>query len=144
MADFRFIEDDSGKVGELPPIKTDRDDTLLPALAVKLYQSVQDLFEKFNGHISLGEHRVNGGRAGNLEAQYIIDFMSPVPADEAFEVPHGLGRVPIGYVVVSIDKPSIVYDGKPPKTWTDKSLWLKVSANLVSPDAAATFSLMVW
>lgn len=143
MAQFKIIEDNSGKVGELPPIKTDGSGVLLPALLVKLYQSIQDLFQRFNGHISLGI-RKNGHRVGNLDAQYIIDFLSPVEADVEFEVPHGLGRVPVGYLVISRDRPVVIYDGKPPKGWTDKSLWLKASGSLLCAEAEVTFSLLVW
>lgn len=80
---------------------------------VEISNIVQTLARKINGLLSLGT-AANGTRAGNLRAQYHeIQFTT---ADEEVIVPHGLGRVPVGYKVVRRDRACSVYD-------TNESAW---------------------
>ena len=44
-------------------------------------------------------------------------------ADTEFEVSHTLKRVPIGYLLINIDKAGIVYDSG--TTWTTTKIYLK-------------------
>lgn len=57
----------------------------------------RDLAQLLNGKLGLGTG-VNFGRVGNLDAQWLY-----VPAQSTtneFELFHGLGRIPVGYLVV--------------------------------------------
>jgi hypothetical protein len=71
-----------------------------------------------------------------LDAQY-IDFLCPAIRDTEFIVPHGLGRVPVGYVVVRIDRAANVYDSSV-GSWSPTLLYLKCDT------ASASIRLMVW
>ena len=77
----------------------------------------------------------NYDKAGNLSAKYVV-FTSHAVATTEDTVPHKLGRVPNGYIVVKQDKAGIVYDGT--TAWTTTNLYLKSSV------ASVTWTLMVF
>lgn len=77
----------------------------------------------------------NWDKAGNLSGKYVV-FTSNGAANTEDAVPHKLGRVPVGYIVVKQDKAGIVYDGG--TSWTTANLYLKTSV------ASVAWTLMVF
>lgn len=107
MALREVIPDPAAAMGDIPPIALS-DGKLSGTTAAYLTASLRSIIAKFNGAISLGNGS-SGYRAGNLDAQY-IDVFTPSTPDAEIEIPHGLGRKPIGYDVVRRDAACIVYD----------------------------------
>lgn len=120
-------------MGDIPPIAL-KEGKISGPTADYLSQSIRGIISKFNGGISLG-NGLSGYRAGNLDAQY-IDVYTP-GADTEFIVPHGLGRKPIGYDVVRLDKAAIVYDSSA-GSWGNEVIYLKCNA------ANATIRLRIY
>lgn len=142
MALFPIIEDGENSIGQPPPLATTKpSDGLPPSLAVALYTWALKAAQRLNGLLSFGTG-LNGYRAGNFDAQF-LHVQTPVAADEEFEVPHGLKRVPVGYLVVDRDKPVVIYSSNR-GGWTAESLFLRASATFLSPDADARIVLMVF
>lgn len=135
------VDEEEASVGSLPKLRTDEEGGLSNALLTELYLSVLKLMNRFNGLISLGTG-VHGHRAGNLDAE-IIHWHTPVTADIEFEVPHELGRIPVGYEVISRDKPVVLYDSRK-QFWTATRFYLKASSTLLSPDADAEVVMRVY
>jgi hypothetical protein len=121
MAIRTIIPDPDSGMGDIPPIALSQG-KLSETTAAYLSGSLRTIIAKFNGGISLGNGQ-SGYRAGNLDAQY-IDVFTPSTPDQEFEVPHGLGRKPIGYDVVRRDKAAIVYDSSG-GSWGNDVLYLK-------------------
>lgn len=89
-------------------------------------QTVETLARRFNGLISLGDG-VSFNWAGNIDAQ-TLHFVTPAVADTAFEIPHGLSRIPVGVIVVRQTAVGTLYDPADGLAWTDGSLVWKCSA----------------
>ena len=77
----------------------------------------------------------NYDKAGNLSAKHVV-FTSNGVANTEDTIPHKLGRVPVGYVVVKQDKAGIVYDGG--TDFTTTNIYLKSSV------ASVAWILMVY
>ena len=135
------VDIQEASVGSLPNLNKDDDGSLSPTVLTGLYLAVQNVMNRFNGLISLGTG-AHGTRAGNLDCEY-IHWHTPVTADVEFEVPHELGRIPIGYDVVSRDKPVIIYDSRK-QFWTQNRIYLLSSSTLLSPDSDAEIVLRVY
>ena len=77
----------------------------------------------------------NWDKAGNLSAKYVV-FTSNGAANTEDAIPHKLGHVPVGYVVVAQDKAGIVYDSG--TDFTTTTIYLKSSV------ASVAWTLMVF
>lgn len=98
----------------------------LDAGAAKDLNSVlEQLRVALNGGLSLGDGQ-DGARAGNLDAQ-VRTFTTPPVKLTQFAVPHGLGRVAVGYIPIlksaHCDLATASGHG-----WTDDVIWLQASA----------------
>jgi len=107
MAIRTVVPDPDAAMGDIPPISLSEGRMSGPTAAY-LTAALRAIISKFNGAISFGNGS-SGYRAGNIDAQY-IDVFTPSVADTEIEIPHGLGRKPIGYDVVRRDAACIVYD----------------------------------
>lgn len=85
---------------------------------------ILDIYNVINGQIDFGQ---------NLRTQRIEHAFSQTNVEYA--IPHFLGRVPSGYLVVGKTAAADVYDGS--TSWTDRVIYLKASA-------AATIRLEVF
>jgi hypothetical protein len=85
--------------------------------------------------LSLGDGQT-GTRAGNFNAVY-HKFTSPSPADTAFDLPHDLGRIPVGFLRTFSDKACDVY-AVDAAGWSDSVIKLKASA------ALASVTILLW
>lgn len=74
-----------------------------------------------NGQISFG----NGVNLDNMQGRW-INVVSPGVADTDFTAAHNLGRVPVGFITVFLDKAGVVYAGS--VAWTAQDVTLRCSA----------------
>lgn len=136
MAKRTIIEDGLGCIGDVPPITLDKKTGMISAeTALMLSNTLRDFVSAYNGGISLGSG-ITAHRAGNLDAQY-VDVLTPGVANTEFVVPHGLGRIAIGYDVVRKDRAADVYDSST-GSWTDELMYLRCSV------ASATVRLRIY
>ena len=94
------------------------------------------LVRAINGGISLGSPFTRRVRAGqeaesgtggnNVEGSWYVG-PTPVTPDTDFTIPHKLGRIPVGYLLLSIDQAGIIYKGV--KAWTNSSITLRCSTS---------------
>jgi len=134
MAQLTKLPDPLAAVGDFPEIAAP-DGKLTGILVSALVQAVRNIIQILNRGISLGSG-ATGYQAGNLDAQY-VDMITPGVADTEFEVPHQLGRVPIGYEPVRQDRAVSIYDSNS-GSWNDSRLFLKANV------ASASIKLRVY
>jgi len=127
-------EDGAGAIGDMPDINL-LDGKMSEKTALQVSGKIREIISRINGGWSMGTG-VSGYKAGNLDAQY-IDVLAPSAANTEFVIPHGLGRRPIGYVVVRSDRAVSVYDSSN-GSWGDSLMYLKADT------ASATIRLLVW
>lgn len=126
-----IVEDGSGLVREVFPLNPDPQNLLTAQLFATIRALVTSIVSRLNGKLSLGTG-ADAHRAGNLDAQY-RKVTSHSTANTEFLVDHGLGRIPIGYDVISRSAAGVVYDSQK-TTWSTSVIKLKctvVSVELV-------------
>lgn len=102
-----------------PPRRTDN---LTP-------DSIRTHLEQVNkvlgGNVSFGTTTANTDRGRNING-WAATVVTPGAPDTEFAVPHGLGRIPIGFLVMSRSVSGNVY--KSTTAWTTTNIYLKDSA----------------
>jgi hypothetical protein len=111
-----------GLLGE--PVPVSQDDPLA------LYHQDEYLRQLFITSQNLALTQRNGAiqnndKAGNLAGKYVV-FTSNGVANTEDAVPHALGAIPTGYIVVNQNQSAVLYDGTTP--WTKTIIYLKSSA----------------
>jgi len=117
------------------PIMVKKDGTVDPAGLTNLKLALQSLVRAYNGMISLGDGSVSSW-AGNLDAQW-IPVLFPSVADTEMTIPHGLGRLAVGYFVGRADRACSIYDSSA-GSWNTGRIMLKSSVG------SATVLLLVF
>lgn len=138
MAVRRKIVTGTGLLG-IPSRLTPEETEEVPGAIIKFLTTLSDqiiaLYTKVNGGLSLGDGGQSTG-AGNLNAQWIEWKFSATP-DSVEAIPHGLGRIPVGYMVMRRDRAAIVYDANT-GGWGETMLYLSCDT------ASALVKLLVW
>lgn len=124
-----IIEEGAGFIREIFPTNPDPRGLLTGAMFQNVRRVFQALLSRVNGRLSLGS-TTDAARSGNLDAQYRV-VVTPSVANTEFLVDHGLGRVPVGYIVVDRDAAAHVYSSLR-TTWTSTVLKLKCSGTSVT------------
>jgi hypothetical protein len=75
-----------------------------------------------NGRLTFGNGN-QSSQSGNIDGQWITYVFSSV-ANEQAEIPHGLGRTPVGYFVAENDRACTLYSSNR-SGWGKKSFFLK-------------------
>lgn len=84
-----------------PPIRLNTDGTINVESLVALNLILGGLITHINKGLSLGDG-TNGSQMGNLFGQW-LSFVTPSSANVEFEMPHGLGVAPFGWIPVFTD-----------------------------------------
>lgn len=66
----------------------------------------------------------DGSRGENIAGEFQT-FTSNIAADTEDAITHGLGSVPIGFIVTKLDKGAVVYDSG--TAWTETTIYLKTN-----------------
>lgn len=119
---------------QLPALATTKDGQFTPNAIVQLLGFLRTLTQRLNGLVSFGGG-VNSTWTGNVDGQR-VEFTTPGVADTEFELWHGLGRVPVGRIVMLQDKAGSLYDSNT-GGWGTERIYLKCDA------ASVTFVCMV-
>ena len=106
MADNPIINND----GDFLPVPSDLSpgENITPEQSILEISSViQSIVAKINGGLALGT-TMNGSRVGNLSGQRVTVIFGSANTER--KIPHGLGRVPAGYIPVRKDRACDIYD----------------------------------
>ena len=83
------------------------------------------IIQVLQGRVRFGDG-IDGMEGENIAGEFQVVSDTGV-ANTEFTVSHSLGAVPIGYLVIKIDKAGVVYDSG--TTWTSTDIYLKCSAS---------------
>jgi len=134
MAISTRIRTGTGTIPDMPPV-TVSEGKLTDQAAAYITDSIRNLIRRFNGGISFGDGSNsslsgNGNIDGQTKEVYFPDANTDV------EIPHGLGRVPIGIITLDVNVDGAVVRGNQRGDWNATRLFLRCSQ-------AGTTALMV-
>jgi len=122
MAKSERIRTVAGMVPELPPVLPLVDGRLTSQQIADITDSIRNLIRAVNGRLSFGDGS-NSSQSGNVDGQ--LKTVKFVAANTDYEVPHGLGRIPIGIVVLSTDADAAVVRGSSQGSWGKTRLFVR-------------------
>lgn len=122
MAKQIRVESGFGHIGKPSRLILDKEGKVPPGAIVQLNNTVQRIVDTINGALS-GGNGDQGTRTGNFDGQF-LEFTTPSTPDAEFELFHGLGRIPVGKVVVRQDKAASLYDSSA-GSWTTEVVYFK-------------------
>lgn len=104
-------------------IKSVEDKDLLTDYLNQVDDDLRTLFTFSQSKVRFGDG-TNGSRGENISGEFrVVDDSGD--ADAEIEITHTLGAVPIGFIVVNIDKAGVVYSSD--TAWTSTKCYLKCS-----------------
>jgi hypothetical protein len=123
MAISTRIRKGTGYVSDMPPI-TLSEGKLTDQQAAYITDAVRNLIRAYNGGISFGDGS-NSSHSGNIDGHTKEVYFTVANTD--VEVPHGLGRVPIGILVLDVNMDGAVVRGNQRGDWNANRLFLRCS-----------------
>jgi hypothetical protein len=121
MAISKRIVTGAGMIPDLPPV-TAADGKLSDVQVAHIVDSIRGLIRAMNGHISFGDG-LQSSQAGNIDGHTKeVVFVS---ANTDYEVPHGLGRVPVGIIVLDVNADGAVVRGASRGSWNAERLFVR-------------------
>jgi hypothetical protein len=100
----------------------------LDAIIKDSNKDILNIVSVLNGRVRFGVGG-DGDRGENIAGEFQV-YTSNGSADTEDVVAHGLGSVPVGYIVIKQDKGSIVYDSG--TSWTSTNIYLKQTGTSVA------------
>jgi hypothetical protein len=113
-----------GMLADPVEIPSDNDGKLTENAVATLNSFMRSATRLLNGGVSFGDGR-QSTHAGHIDG-HTIEFVAPPVADTEFEIPHDLGRVPIGFLALAQDGPGVLYKSNP-GGWGVERVFLKCS-----------------
>ena len=121
MARSERIFNGVGMIPDLPPVVS-TDGKLTDAQVTYITDAIRNLLRAVGGHLSLG-NGAQSSQAGNIDGQTKEVVFANANTD--YEVPHGLGRVPIGIIVLDVNQDAAVVRGGSRGSWTDQRMFVR-------------------
>lgn len=123
MAISTRIRTGTGMIPDMPPI-TLSEGKLTDQQAAYITDTIRALIRSYNGGVSFGDGS-NSSLSGNIDGQTKEVFFANANTDE--EIPHGLGRPPIGIIVLDVNVDGAVVRGSQRGDWNGNRLFLRCS-----------------
>lgn len=123
MAVSKRIRTGTGMLADMPPV-TLSEGKLTDQQAAYITDSIRGLIRSFNGGISFGDGS-NSSLSGNIDGHTKEVYFANANTDE--EIPHGLGRPPIGIIVLDVNVDGAVVRGSQRGDWSASRLFLRCS-----------------
>lgn len=117
---------------DLPPIKPAADGKLTDVQVAYITDSLRGVIRAHNGRISFGDG-TNSSQSGNIDGH--TKEVLFVTANQDYEVPHGLGRTPIGILVLLVNVDGAVVRGSSNGSWNAERLFVRCN----QPNTTARF-----
>lgn len=119
----------SGYLADIPPI-VQKDGKLDEQQINNLNEALKLLIARFNGGVTFGNAESESW-SGHIDGQWKVYYFAL--ANTAYELPHGLGRIPIGMITVDVDQNGAVIHGETRGDWSDQRMF--VSCNVAGTTA---------
>lgn len=122
MANSPRIFNGVGMLADLPPIGAVVDGRLTDAQVTSITDAIRLLVRTLNGHLSFG-NGAHSSQSGNIDGHTKQVVFTNANTD--YEVPHGLGRTPIGIIVLDVDADGAVVRGGSRGSWSPTRLFAR-------------------
>lgn len=122
MADSKRIRTGVGMLGDIPSVTVAEDGRLTGVQVTYIFDALRNIIRAFNGRISLGDGS-HSSQSGNIDGQTKEVVFAAANTD--YEVPHGLGRVPIGIVPLDVNQDGAVMRGNNRGSWSPTHLFVR-------------------
>lgn len=109
-------------VADLPPVAVPADGKLTGTQVSYIIDSLREIIRVINGRITFGDGQ-HSSQSGNIDGQ--IKEVVFTQANHDYEVPHGLGRVPIGIILLNVNADSAVVRGNSEGSWSPTRLFVR-------------------
>lgn len=130
MADYPLKQvEHEGLLSPLPPLRLNPQGQVGTETLLALNQALSSIIKHINSGLSIGTGS-QGSQTGNTRNQW-LSFVTPSTPDLEFEMPHGIGRTPIGYTVWFQDKAGSIYVSNY-GSWNRERILLKCSVATLS------------
>lgn len=113
----------TGYVADMPPI-TLSEGKLTDQQAAYITDALRGLIRGYNGYVSFGDGSASSW-SGNIDGETKSVYFPAANTD--VEVPHGLGRVPIGLISLDVNVDGAVIRGSQRGDWNASRLFLRCS-----------------
>lgn len=121
MAISKRIATGVGHLPDLPPVVSE-DGRLTDTQIAQVASTVRSIIAAINGRISFGDG-LQSSQSGNIDGH--TKEVVFVNANTDYEVPHGLGRVPIGIIVLDVNQDGAVVRGGSRGSWNIDRLFVR-------------------
>lgn len=121
MAISKRIANGVGMVPDLPPVAS-VNGQLTDTQINSIVESVRGLGRAVNGKLTFG-NGVHSSQSGNIDGH--TKEVTFVSANTDYEIPHGLGRVPIGLIVLDVNADGAVVRGGSRGSWSETRLFAR-------------------
>lgn len=122
MAVSERIRTGVGMLPELPAIVVPSDGKLTGTQIAYITDALRGLIAAVNGRLTFGDGR-HSSQSGNIDGQ--IKEVLFENANTDYEVPHGLGRLPIGIVVLDVNADGAVVRGASRGSWSPTRIFVR-------------------
>lgn len=121
MAKSTRIPTGAGMIADLPAVSS-QDGKLTDTQVSYLIDAIKRVISAINGKITLGDS-THSSQSGNVDGQWKeVTFAS---ANVDYEVPHGLGRVPVGIIVIDVNVDGAVVRGGSRGSWSPTRMFVR-------------------
>lgn len=121
MAVSSRVPNGVGMVGDLPEISS-ADGKLTSSQLSSITSAIRGLISAVNGRLSFGDGS-HSSQSGNIDGH--TKEVTFTNANTDYEVPHGLGRVPIGIVVLDVNTDGAVVRGGARGSWNSQRMFVR-------------------
>jgi hypothetical protein len=121
MAVSKRVVTGVGMLADLPPISS-VDGRLTDVQIAYITEAVRSIIRAVNGHLSFGDG-LQSSQAGNIDGQTKEVVFANANTD--YDVPHGLGRVPVGIIVLDVNADGAVVRGGSRGSWNVDRIFVR-------------------
>lgn len=122
MAKSERLPTTLGVVSDLPPFPTPSDGKLSGTQVDYIISRIRALIAAINGRLTFGDG-VHSSQSGNIDGQ--VKEVLFVTANADYEVPHGLGRLPCGIIVLLVNVDGAVVRGSSTGSWNAERIFVR-------------------
>lgn len=109
-------------LADLPPIDLPSDGRLSDVQVAYITDSIRNIIRTINGRLTFGDG-LHSSQSGNIDGQ--VKEVVFANANTDYEVPHGLGRVPIGIIVLDVNADGAVVRGGSRGSWSPTRMFVR-------------------
>jgi hypothetical protein len=121
VAKSRRIFTGVGMLPDLPPVQS-VDGRLTDTQVAYITDSIRNVIRAINGRLRIGDGS-NSSQAGNFDGH--TKEVTFTNANTDYEVPHDLGRVPVGILVLDVNADGAVVRGGSRGSWSSTRLFVR-------------------